>query len=104
VPESIRNVCKASKTEVMLVGLGSDGCGCTSLNIDCNGPLEEPPRLFEKLCFKDAKPRLLDGGDDGTGDNGRLERLGERLVPFLGLGAGFFVGVKERRKDQSDSN
>jgi len=71
--------------------------------------VEEPPRLFERLCFRDAKPRL-GGGDDGIGDNDRLGRLGELVIPFfvdwttVGLGAGFFFGVKERRKDHSDSN
>jgi len=90
--------------------LGSSFGGCASLNIDCNETLEESPRLIERLCFKDTKPRRLGGGDDGTGDVGRLGMLSEPMIPFLAdwgvvwLGAPFFFGVKERKKDHSDSN
>lgn len=59
-----------------------DSDGCESLNIECNDTLEEPPWL-EKLCLKDAMPRWLGGGDEGTGDDGCPGRLGEPMVPFL---------------------
>jgi hypothetical protein len=78
VPESIRNVCKASNTKAMLVGLGFVSCDGRSLNIDCNGVLT--PRVFERLWFRDAKPWWLDG-DDGEVD--RVGRLGEAMIPFF---------------------
>jgi hypothetical protein len=108
VPESIRNVCKASKAEVMLIGLGACG-GWASLNIDCNDTPGEPPWLLEKLCLKDAKLRWP-GDGDGTGDDGRPGRLGELIIPFLAdwatawVGVDLFFDVKERKKDHSDSN
>lgn len=85
-----------------------DSDGCESLNIDCNDTLEEPPWLLEKLCLKDARPRWLGCGDEGTGVDGCPGWLGEQMVPFLAdwetVWLGLFFGVKERKKDHSDSN